>query len=71
MALGQNQKPLEAINGEKVSVDETPDRNALATADRSVALILEEILREVRKLRLAAEIKLGEEIDDDVASGDR
>lgn len=69
MAHGPANRPL-TENGERVSVDETPERNALATADRPVAVVLEEILGELRKIRLAMEIQIGEEISD-VDAGNR
>jgi hypothetical protein len=64
MALGQAQRPLETKGGQKLDVDESTEQTALATSDRTVAMILEEMLIELRKIRMAQELQIGEEIGD-------
>lgn len=65
MAHGQDPKPIESEDGSPVTVDTSRARKALATSDRTVVAVLEEILAEQRKIRTALEIMIDEEIDDE------
>lgn len=64
MSLGQGARPIETKDGEKIDVDAESGRNALATSDRSVTEILEELLVEARKIRRGFELIIEQEIDD-------
>lgn len=64
MSLGQGARPIETKDGRKIDVDAESGRNALATSDRSVTEILEELLIEARKIRRGFELIIEQEIDD-------
>lgn len=65
MAHGENTYPLEAEDGGPVSVVRGKDRRELATGDRSAQATLEELLSVNKKILMALQILIEQEIPDE------